>query len=111
MMLEQEFEQLLAAYFEDELGEAELLSFLQRIEEYPACRRRFQRELRLHSLMREAAQVRVEKEEDLPQVSLDRVSGNRRFGWKLSCIFDEFLSACHCNEIKIEYQRRIGSEA
>ena len=94
MMLEQEFEQLLAAYFEDELGEAELLSFLQRIEEYPVCRRRCQRELRLHSLMREAAQVRVEKEEDLPQVSLDRVSGNRRFGWPRIATLAAILMLC-----------------
>ena len=59
-MLEQEFERLLSAYFEDELKEDELVIFRECVEENPAYRRRFQREMRLHSLMREEALVRLE---------------------------------------------------
>jgi len=62
-MLEQEFEHLLSAYFEDDLEEGELVLFRDSIETSPAYRRRFQREMRLHSLMREEALVRLEEGE------------------------------------------------
>jgi ferric-dicitrate binding protein FerR (iron transport regulator) len=62
-MLEQEFENLLAAYFEEELDEAGLTRLREAIRQTPARRRRFQRELRLHTLMREAGTVLAAKEQ------------------------------------------------
>jgi len=56
-MLEQEFDQLLAAYFEDELDDAGLARLNEAVRQTPARRRRYQRELRLHTLMRETAGV------------------------------------------------------
>ncbi|YCM45032.1 FecR domain-containing protein [Verrucomicrobiaceae bacterium 227] len=80
MMLEQEFEKLLAAYFEDELKEAGLIALRQGIDDHPSYRRRFQRELRLHSLMREAALVRVEEGTDVSGES-SKVVSFRRSTW------------------------------
>jgi len=61
-MLEQEFEKLLAAYFEEELDERGLARLREAIQQTPARRRRFQRELRVHTLMREAATVLLARE-------------------------------------------------
>lgn len=56
-MLEQDFEKLLASFLDDELDEAGLESLAKTVKEIPAHRRRFQRELRIHTLMRESAMV------------------------------------------------------
>ena len=68
-MLEQDFEKLLAAYFEDGLDDDGLKLLTESIEKTPANRRRYQRELRLHTLMREAASVMLEKGEKRPSKS------------------------------------------
>lgn len=79
-MLEQEFEKLLGGFFEDDLAETELVQLREAIAGNPAYRRRFQREIRLHSLMREAALVRLE-EEKRPSSLISKI------GWrKLSAI-------------------------
>jgi ferric-dicitrate binding protein FerR (iron transport regulator) len=62
-MLEQDFEKLLAAYFEEELDEAGLARLRDAVRQVPARRRRFQRELRLHTLMRETAMVMLAQEQ------------------------------------------------
>ncbi|MGC6464007.1 MAG: FecR domain-containing protein [Akkermansiaceae bacterium] len=74
-MLEQDFEKLLAGYFEDDLEEGELLSLQKAVEENPAFRRRFQREIRLHGLMREEALVYLEGNKGVSEKVV-------RFGWK-----------------------------
>ncbi|MGJ8696402.1 MAG: CBM96 family carbohydrate-binding protein [Verrucomicrobiaceae bacterium] len=78
MILEQEFEKLLAAYFEEELDESGLVKLRESIEQVPAHRRRFQRELRLHTLMRESALVLKEKSGDSSMAGVRRVG----FGWR-----------------------------
>jgi ferric-dicitrate binding protein FerR (iron transport regulator) len=65
-MLEQDFEKLLAAYFEEELDEAGLTRLRDAVRQVPARRRRFQRELRLHTLLRETATVLVAREQVRP---------------------------------------------
>ncbi len=62
-MLQQDFEKLLAAYFEDELDEAGLAMLAQTVQEVPKHQRRFQREVRIHTLMRESALVLMEAPE------------------------------------------------
>lgn len=61
MLLQQDFEKLLAAYFEGELDDDELVKLVEAIRQTPGHRRRFQRELRLHTLMRESASVLLEE--------------------------------------------------
>jgi ferric-dicitrate binding protein FerR (iron transport regulator) len=78
-MLEQDFEKLMAAYLEEELDEAGLARLRDAVRQVPARRRRFQRELRLHTLMRESAMVMVAREKEGPSrievVSWRRWSG------------------------------------
>lgn len=79
-MLEQDFEKLLAAYFEEELSEESLISFGEAVGRNPAYRRRYQRELRLHSLMREAAQVILQDDgQPLEKAAAGKVI--HRFTW------------------------------
>lgn len=56
-MLEQDFEKLLARYFEDELGHEDLAMLAQTVQRVPAHRRRYQREIRIHTLLRESAMI------------------------------------------------------
>jgi len=68
-MLEQEFDNLLAGFFENKLSEEELILFHESVQNTPAYQRRFQRELRLHTLMRDEALV-ILQDEDKSQKGL-----------------------------------------
>lgn len=65
-MTEEEFEQLLTAYLEGDIGDDDLLRFHKAIKDIPTYRRRFREALRLHTLMREAAKEQVAQRELAP---------------------------------------------
>ncbi len=86
-MTEKEFEQNLASYLEGEMGEIDLLSFQKAIKEIPAYRRRFQEEIRLHTLMHEGAKEQV-AQKTLTSVGLSetRTQWRRRISAVAACL-------------------------
>ncbi len=76
-MTEKEFEQNLTTYLEGEIADNDLHSFQQAIKDMPGYRQRFQEEIRLHTLMHEAAKEQVAQEQLTP-VTLTR----RRIQWR-----------------------------
>ncbi|MCF7974931.1 MAG: FecR domain-containing protein [Phycisphaerae bacterium] len=71
-MTEKEFEQNLALYLEGDISDDDLVSLQKAIQETPAYGQRFREELRLHTLMREAATEQV-AQKDLTPTCLPRV--------------------------------------
>ncbi len=78
---------MLASYLEGEMDEHDLWSFQKAIKEIPAYRRRFQEELRLHTLMHEAAKEQVAHKK-LTSVSLSatRTQWGRRISAVAVCL-------------------------
>ena len=78
-----EFENLLSDYLDGRISEDCLEKLHEAIKKHPQLRRRFQREMRIHTLLYETVQEQNEHKRLLPRPGITHLSGVIRTHWKL----------------------------